>query len=316
MPVYIVTWHDKKRYRALEGKPMSKALVIAREGQSLALQPNVSGAESDLQLVGLWLGGRPATTRRAYEREAARFLRHVRKPLRQVSVADVQAFADSLEGAPATRSRAMSAVKSLLTYGQRVGYLTFNVGAALRLPAQKNELAARILPEAATQRMLALEPSARNRLLLRVAYAAGLRVSELCGLTWADVQERDEAGQLTVFGKGGKTRAVLLPDATWRELVATKPAGAKPEDPVFVSRKHGRLNTSAVWRIVKAAAKRAGIEGNVSPHWLRHAHASHSLDRGCPVHVLQATLGHASLATTSRYAHARPSDSSSRYLGV
>ena len=65
---------------------------------------------------------------------------------------------------------------------------------------------------------------------------------------------------------------------------------------------------------LKIAAKRAGLSPAVSAHWLRHAHVSHALDRGAPAHLVQATVGHASLATTSRYAHARPSDSSSRYL--
>jgi integrase/recombinase XerD len=69
-------------------------------------------------------------------------------------------------------------------------------------------------------------------------------------------------------------------------------------------------------RIVRSAARRVGIEANVSPHWLRHAHASHSLDRGAPIHLVQATLGHASVATTGRYLHARPQDSSARYLDL
>ena len=74
------------------------------------------------------------------------------------------------------------------------------------------------------------------------------------------------------------------------------------------------LDPSQVHRIVKIAAKRADLSDRVSAHWLRHAHVSHALDRGAPVHLVQATVGHASLATTSRYAHARPNDSSSRYL--
>ncbi|WP_430734229.1 tyrosine-type recombinase/integrase [Fodinisporobacter ferrooxydans] len=92
---------------------------------------------------------------------------------------------------------------------------------------------------------------------------------------------------------------------------------AELDDPIFVSRKkEGQLSPSQVHRIVKAAAKRAGLGDNVSAHWLRHAHASHSLDRGAPIHLVQSTLGHASVATTGRYLHARPTDSSARYLGV
>ena len=79
--------------------------------------------------------------------------------------------------------------------------------------------------------------------------------------------------------------------------------------------KGGRhLDVSQVYRIVAAAGERASIQGKVSPHWLRHAHASHSLDRGEPIHLVQQTLGHSSVATTSRYLHARPNDSSALYL--
>lgn len=87
--------------------------------------------------------------------------------------------------------------------------------------------------------------------------------------------------------------------------------------PVFPSRKgKGDLHPSQVHRIVQAAAVRAGVEVPVLPHWLRHAHASHALDRDAPIHLVQATLGHASVATTGKYLHARPEDSSARYLGV
>ena len=93
--------------------------------------------------------------------------------------------------------------------------------------------------------------------------------------------------------------------------------GAPLEAPVFRSRKGRKaLSLRQVERIVQAAARRAGVELPVSPHWLRHAHASHALDRGAPIHLVQATLGHASVATTGRYLHARPTESSAKYLAV
>jgi integrase/recombinase XerD len=150
--------------------------------------------------------------------------------------------------------------------------------------------------------------------MLRLLYASGVRVSEVCGLKWRDLKERDDAGQVTVFGKGGKTRTILLSLATWRELLALR---GGPDDPVFPSRKYGgHLDRSQVLRIVQTAAKRAGVVGKVSPHWLRHAHASHALDRGAPIHLVPATLGHSSVATTGRYLHARPTESSSKFLAV
>ena len=109
---------------------------------------------------------------------------------------------------------------------------------------------------------------------------------------------------------------MLLSASTWATLGAVG-SSPEPDAPVFRSRKGGGpLDESAVHRIVKAAAERAGLSAEVSAHWLRHAHASHSLDRGAPIHLVQATLGHASVATTGRYLHARPTDSSARYLGV
>jgi site-specific recombinase XerD len=116
-----------------------------------------------------------------------------------------------------------------------------------------------------------------------------------------------------VFGKGGKTRAVMLPVSMWRELVALR-GEATDDDPVFRSAKGGALDPSQVHRIVKQAARRAGLPPAVSAHWLRHAHCSHALDRGAPAHLVQATVGHSDLRVTSRYAHARPGDSSANYL--
>ncbi|MBV8589619.1 MAG: tyrosine-type recombinase/integrase [Acetobacteraceae bacterium] len=99
-------------------------------------------------------------------------------------------------------------------------------------------------------------------------------------------------------------------------LAATAPRGGQARCARIRSAKGGALDPSQVHRIVKAAAARAGLPAAVSAHWLRHAHASHALDRGAPIHLVQATLGHSSVATTGRYLHARPNDSSSRYLAL
>ena len=83
---------------------------------------------------------------------------------------------------------------------------------------------------------------------------------------------------------------------------------------VFPSRGGKPLDRGRVRSIVRQAALRAGGGGRISPHWLRHAHASHALDHGAPIHLVQATLGHSSVATTSAYLHARPGDSGARFL--
>lgn len=294
---------------------MSGKDLMVRESSQIG--PIVQ-ADNDNQVVAMWLHGRPQTTQRAYAYEIKALLAVVVKPLKAITLGDLQGYFSGLADlAPASQARAINAAKSLFSFAQRIGYLIFNPCAAILSPKIKNTLAERILPEAQVHRLLALEPHPRNRVLLRLLYAAGLRVSEVSGLKWRDVQEREEgAGQITVYGKGGKTRVILLSMNTWAELITIK-GEARPDTPVFTSRKgRGHLHPSQVKRIVEVAAVRAGVLAPVSPHWLRHAHASHALDRGCPIHLVQATLGHASIATTGKYLHARPEDSSARYLGV
>jgi integrase/recombinase XerD len=238
------------------------------------------------------------------------------KPLHRVTLSDLQGFADQLSQSdlePSSIHRTMSAVKSLFAFGHRLGYLQFDVARPLRLPALKDQLAERILDETDVVRMIALERMPRNRAILLTLYAGGFRVSEVCSLKWTDLQRRDSTGQITVFGKGGKTRTVLIPESVWNALVSLR-GEANDNAPVFRSRKGGHLDESQVWRVVRNASERAGIEKDVSCHWLRHAHASHALDHGAPIHLVQATLGHSSISTTGRYLHARPTESSGNYL--
>jgi integrase/recombinase XerD len=275
-------------------------------------------ADTDIQLLALWLHGRGRHTQLAYRADSAEFIHFVSKPLHQVILGDIQAFADSLEGqdlAPASRHRKLAVVKSMFSFGHRIGYLPFDVGRPIKLPGVKETLAERILSEPEVQRMLALEAHPRNKAILFLLYAAGLRVSELCSAKWKDLAPREDGGQITVFGKGEKTRAILLPISVWTMLQSLR-GPATDDQPIFKSRKRGHLHPSQVWRIVKKAARRAGIQKAVSCHWYRHAHASHALDRGCPISLVQQTLGHSSVATTGRYLHARPTDSSSQYLPI
>lgn len=275
-------------------------------------------ADSDDQLIALWLHGRSPHTQGAYRADTAQFLAFAAKPLHRITLGDIQAFADELEAEdlmPASRHRKLAALKSLFAFGHRIGYLPFDVGRPLRLPAIRDRLAERILGEPEVQRLIALEPKPRNRVLLLLLYASGVRVSELCALKWRDVQARDDGCQITVMGKGGRTRAILLPSSV-ASAVFSLGEESNDNEPIFRSRKNGHLHPSQVMRIVRAAAKRAGIDKNVSPHWLRHCHGSHALDRGAGIHLVQTTLGHASVATTGRYLHARPTDSSSKYLAL
>jgi integrase/recombinase XerD len=274
-------------------------------------------ASSDDDMVSLFLGNfRSANTRARYAVDVAAFRAFTGKPLREVTVRDVQEFGASLvHMAPATVAARLTGVKSLITQAQRLGYIPFNVGAPVQLPKIKDDLAERILTEWQVQCLLSLEPNRRNAALIRLLYGAGLRISEACGLLWRDMKPRDDSGQVVVFGKGSKTRVILLSEPLWTRIDALR-GNAGPDDAVFRSRQGGALNRSQVHRIVKIAAKRAGLSAEVSAHYLRHSHCSHSLDHGCQIHVVQQTLGHASLTTTTHYTHVLPTSSSALFVNA
>ena len=311
-------------------------------GATLATLPT-----ADERMIGLWLHGKAPLTQRLYRRHIALFTTFVGSPLAEVTLDDVQAFETSLAPrAPSTRTLILAGLKSLLSFGHRTGLLRVNVGAALRLHRPTDDLAERILTEPEVHRLLAAPGDPRDRALLRLAYAAALRVSELVSLRWRNLQDRDGGGgQVTVVGKGQKRRYVLVRPSVWAEIRALAapspgpdpdprdavnasrrtgtrieprlPDGSlNPDAPVFRSRNGGFLSPMQVWRIIRRAASTAGISGNVSPHWLRHAHASHALDRGAPIHLVRDGLGHANLSTTSRYAHARPNEHSEKFLAL
>jgi hypothetical protein len=117
-------------------------------------------------------------------------------------------------------------------------------------------------------------------------------------------------GVANVRGKGSRTRVARLSRGTWDELQALRPADALGDDRVFP------MTAWNAWDRVRRAARKAGLEALVSPHFLRHSHGTHALRRGADLATVRETLGHASLSTTGRYLHARPEKSSGDYLAV
>jgi integrase/recombinase XerD len=278
-------------------------------------------AETDEQLLQSWLKSLSSPhTRRNFETTARRVLAELPMGLRSASVEDVREALEKVTHGvgKTTRTQYVLRVKSLLGYAHKVGYTPFNAGAVIKVkPGAAHRgatLAKRIITETEIALLIRGAPSKRDRVLIETGYAGGLRVSEIVSLTWADVLPRDECVQLSITGKGGKVRQVLLPEIVSRSLLSLR-GDAGANDPVFASRKGGgRLTERAVHAMVKRAAKKAGINADVSPHWLRHAHGSHAIDRGASLPEVQATLGHGNISTTSGYLHARPDSSSGLVL--
>ena len=307
--------------------------------------------ESDEVLVRRWLAEKSARTQEEYARDLEQFVEFVDLPLRYVTLGHLQEYREHLKDgyARSSQKRKLSAVKSLFTFGTKLRYFAHNVGAALSTPSVRNDRAERILSEADLWALLRDERNLRNHVLLRLFYASGGRISDVEDLRWRDLKDRPDlegpngrsGGQVTFFGKGGKTRAVTLYSKVWSLIIRLrddeKAEGyGAPDDPVFRSQVGGCVSRTQIWRIVKKAATRAGVKltqktdaegalkrnedgdpikvSEVSPHWFRHAHASHALQKGADLELVRETLGHESIETTKTYLHAQPGKSSSYYV--
>jgi integrase/recombinase XerD len=147
----------------------------------------------------------------------------------------------------------------------------------------------------------------RDRAILELLYACGLRVSELVGL---DTDRVDLGGQqVRVIGKGNKERRVPMGDEArerlhrYRSGPRSEWTAGKPTEAVFVGRRGRRMSREAVWSLVKRWTAVAGVRERVTPHTFRHSFATHLLEGGADLRVVQALLGHASISTTQLYTH-------------
>jgi integrase/recombinase XerD len=153
------------------------------------LQP-VQQANSDEQVIELWLHGRSQHTQRAYQKDIADFVQFVETPLRNMTLGQLQAYADGLQEkklSPASIKRKLASIKSLCTFAHKIGYLVFDVGKPLKTPACKDKLAERILSEEEVQTIIASVKNKRNRLIIKTLYYTSIRVSELASLNWKDL---------------------------------------------------------------------------------------------------------------------------------
>ncbi len=276
--------------------------------------------------------GVAANTISSYRRDLRRYVEHLAQrdvgDLRDVCETDVSEFLVSLRrGDPesgvaalsaVSAARALIAVRGLHRFAAAEGIIDLDVAHAVKPPTPSRRLP-KSLPlddvlalldgaggEAPTDGPLTL----RNRALLELLYSTGARISEAVGLDVDDVDT--EARSVLLRGKGGKQRLVPVgrpaiaaldaylvrgrPDRARRRRGAGSSGGA-----IFLNARGGRLSRQSAWQVLQDAAERAGITAAVSPHTLRHSFATHLLDGGADVRVVQELLGHASVTTTQIY---------------
>jgi integrase/recombinase XerD len=257
-------------------------------------------------------------TLEAYRRDLARlqaFADAGGRDVASLTRADLEAFVrDAMASglAPSSVARLVAATRGLFKFLRLAGLVDESPAADLHAPRAFAGLPAFLstsdvdallrAPDVSTTRGL------RDRALIEVLYATGLRVSELVGLRLTDV--RLDQGYVQCLGKGRKERIVPLGDeaASWvrRYLAESRPALVRTrESPwLFVNaRGGGRLTRSGFWKLLRAHGLAAGVRGPLSPHVLRHSFATHLLERGADLRAIQAMLGHADLSTTQIYTH-------------
>ncbi len=214
--------------------------------------------------------------------------------------------------AEATVARKVAAVKSFFTFLQAEGQLKSNPTEALASPKVGKTLPKPLTVQEIDE--LLEQPSRRNtpearrdRAMLELMYATGLRVTELVSLDLKDVQQDSESPHVRLVGKGNRERQLPLFDSAAQEVIeyikAARPRliGNRKETALFVNRRGERLTRQGFWLILKGYAAAAGIQGRVTPHTLRHSFATHMLRGGMDIHKVQELLGHANISTTQVY---------------
>ena len=266
----------------------------------------------------------------AYKRDLDRYRRYLEAAgvtdLTGVSEAHVEGFrADLATADPDTGrkalaassvARTLAAVRGLHRFATRDGVTDVDAASSVSPPTPPKRL-----PKAVpVDRMIAMieaaggtetdtEPARlRDRAMLELLYASGARAAELISLDVDDLDglDRPEGGSVILRGKGGKERVVPLGrpacEAVGAYLVRARPALAVKGGPaLFLNARGGRLSRQTLWNVVTVAARRAGLTQEVSPHTFRHSFATHLLDGGADIRVVQELLGHASVTTTQVY---------------
>jgi integrase/recombinase XerC len=268
----------------------------------------------------------------AYENDVATFLKHTsrirEKPVDELTPADVDAFAiraflgelHKLRISASSSARKLSAIRTFVKFLRREDLLEDDPSSLVASPKQPQTIPSHLTMDEMT-RLLAMPDGStplgrRDRAILELFYASGLRLSELVGV---DMEDVNLAGRMVrVTGKGRKQRLVPFNTSTadalraWMKDRAATGQSAEGRErgrrgrvaaPLFLNYRGGRLSTRSVDRLVRRYVALCGAKFGISPHALRHSFATHLLANGADLRAIQEMLGHARLSTTQRYTH-------------
>jgi integrase/recombinase XerC len=259
-------------------------------------------------------------TCRAYRHDLREFLAYLaassaaEDPLAAATPRTIRGYLGMLHGKnrKKTIARKLSAVRSFFDFLVERGTAVRNPAARVQTPKQEKTIPGCLSVDDAFRLLDAIDtqdlPGKRDRAMFETLYSTGVRVSELVGMNWFDVDARQKL--VRAIGKGERERLVpvgrksLAAIAVYREaLWMEKRVPMDLDGPLFLNRLGGRLTARSVGRILERRSRECGLMTPVSPHGLRHSYASHLLDAGVDLRALQEMLGHRKLSTTQRYTH-------------
>jgi len=274
--------------------------------------------EQDIQLFVEYLTvelGLAANTKEAYARDLRLFAQWNQKATKAVKRQDIIAYITSLKKeryAPTSIARKLAALKAFFRFMTVEGYLELDPAEVVEA-GNKGTILPKVLSHAEVDKLLAAPDVAtkegyRDRTMLEVLYATGMRVSELLTLPIAEVNLTMK--YVIAYGKGSKERIIPLGhyavNCLKKYLSVVRPAliQGKPASPILFLSMRGRpMTRQRFWQIIKGYGHKAGIHKELTPHILRHSFATHMLDNGADLRTVQELLGHADISTTQIYTH-------------
>lgn len=297
---------------------MSKTRAITPQTEKVT-HPNTDPAYLIAFREEMLARGLSTNTRNAYTRDLRLAIRRTEKPLSDWQEYDITSYIGSLysdEVSTRTIARTLATFRQFFSWLEEMGLRQDNPCANIPQPKVKKPLPKSLSENEVTQLLAVMNNAAndgttlsiRDKAMMEVLYACGLRVSELVGLEFFEVNLN--AGWLQITGKGDKTRLIPLGQYAQNALQAYLavrhrliPAGKKDCQAVFLTEQGGYMTRHNVWHMIKKYAALAGIYKHISPHTLRHAFATHLVNHGADLRSVQLLLGHKDLSTTQIYTH-------------
>lgn len=276
----------------------------------------VTRAISDPEMILSWLTNKQSThTIQQYTYTIQQFMEFMGKDLSSVMLEDIQDYLRSLtlrKQKASTIKVKLMIIKSLFSYCVKTGYLKVNPASMIENPKVNETISEKLLTVKDVKQLIDHALTTRDKLLVKVMFGLGLRVSETVNLKWSNFRVSDEVVNVSLIGKGSKQRTILVIRNLWEELQELKQDGI---DYLFTAyQRNSPLRRNSAHTLLKKIAKRAGLSEQLSCHWLRHSHATEAIKGGCDLSLLQQSLGHSSITTTQKYLCLRVGEGSGNYI--